>query len=265
MTKLTRRQREADRRTTVERYHALADAAESYEIDRAAAATEAERQALMNKFSDFRRAHREEDVRRGKRPEGTAVMMQRVLWGTWLAIAVTHLQRARGYYDRIVAGDASVLELELRESFEAIGAAVTTIEALYEELVYLMPVRSQRFDERYEQVADLLEAVLGLDTATAAELKGRLQDVYDARHDALHPYSELEGPKPHPAGVESTGAEHAIYNALTAETTIATALAVLDFAEAPPNPASRWVTRWCEERRDYFVGPIAQARASVGL
>jgi hypothetical protein len=265
VAKPTRRQRESDRRTTVERYHELADATEQYEIDRAVAGTIEERQQIANDFSAFRRARRLEDVRRGKRPEGTSVMMRRVLWSTWAAIAGEHLQRAREHFARIAAGDATVLELELRESLEATGAAVATIEALYEELVYLVPKRTQRFDERHEEVVDLLEAALGLDTATVATLRDRLEPLYDARHGALHPYSELLLPMPHPAGIGATGAEHSTYNAIEAEAHVATALAVLDLAASPPHAANRWVSRWCEERAGYFKGPIAEVRAGAGL
>jgi len=70
MPKQTRRERDRKRRTTVARYHQVADASEQYEVDMATATSDEERRRIMHEFSAFRRAHREEDVRRGKRPKG---------------------------------------------------------------------------------------------------------------------------------------------------------------------------------------------------
>lgn len=264
MVKLTRREREVERRTTVERYHQLADAAEEFQVARTAAISDEQRQRITNEFAAFRSAHRAEDVRRGKRPEGTSVMMHRVLWATWATIAGEHLQRARDAYVRISDGDVTALVPELHESLVAIGAAAAAIEAVFEDLVYLVPQRPT-FRERYEQVADLLATALGLDATTVASVRCRLEPLFDARNGALHPYSELEVPKPHPAWVGFTGAEHSTYNAVTAESAVVTALLVIDLAASPPEPANRWVSRWCDDRRSYFDGPIAQMRADVGL
>lgn len=265
MPKQTRRQREADRRTTVERYHELADASEDFEKHRAAAGTAEERQRITDEFAEYRDRHRIEDVQRGKRPPGISIMMQRVLWALWAQIAGDHLLRAREHHACIAAGDATALEPELCESLETIGAVVAAIEALYEELVYLVPKSTQRFGERHVEVASLLAAALGIDADRTTELRDRLESLYDDRHGALHPYSELREPKPHPAGVGATGAEHATYNAITAEAAVATLLGVLDLAASPPVPANRWVSRWCAERAPYFDGKVASIRAAVGM
>lgn len=262
--KPSRRDLEQERRTTVERYHQLADAAEKYQADRAAATSDQQRQHIMYEFAAFRSAHRAEDTRRGKRPEGTGVMLHRVMWATWATIAGQHLQRARAEHERIIGGDVTALVPELHESLVAIGAAAATVEAVYEDLVYLVPQRPH-LDARFEQVADLLQTALGLDPTAAALLTGRLEPLFDARNGALHPYSELEVPKPHPALDGLTGAEHALYNAVTAQTAVITALSVIDLAASPPQPANRWVSRWCDERQPYVDGPIAQMRREVGL
>jgi hypothetical protein len=62
-----------ERRAWVERQERFKDLQEEYERRSAAAASPEERRALAQRFSEQRRAHREVDVRLGRRSPGLAV------------------------------------------------------------------------------------------------------------------------------------------------------------------------------------------------
>lgn len=71
------KERDRERRETVERYHRLRDIEEDFVVAMQAAKTREERQRLMNEMGAYRQKHRQEDVARGKRvPGGRIQMMQ---------------------------------------------------------------------------------------------------------------------------------------------------------------------------------------------
>ena len=87
---------ERERRSWVERQEKFRDAQEEYERQLAQAQTEIERRRLMDNFSAYRRTHKEEDVRSGKRPPGTEVTMHQIMWARWIEIAVDNERPSSG-------------------------------------------------------------------------------------------------------------------------------------------------------------------------
>ena len=69
--------------------------------------------------------------------------MHQIMWARWIEIAAAHELAARAAYDEIYAGQTVKLTEELRQSLVVIAAAASTVEALYEDVKYLIPERSQ--------------------------------------------------------------------------------------------------------------------------
>jgi hypothetical protein len=245
---------EMERRATVERYHQLRDASEDFDVSRQAAASEEERRRLTEDFSRFRREHREGDVRRGKRAEGASVVMHQITWARWIQVADTHEAAALLAYQAVAVGAHDRLHDELLASLVAVSAATVAVEALYEDVRYLIPERS-KLAYADERVADGIAAALGLRDGEAEALAKDLEWLYALRNEAMHGYAEPEAPQLHPAGLQ-TGAELARFNAATSRRALRIAVGVLDWAAAPPSPANRWVRRWAQERRPYHESAV---------
>jgi hypothetical protein len=169
---------------------------------------------------------------------------------TLLEITVEHEFAAREAYDRIVNGDNDSLLDELRNSLVAIVASAFTVEALYEDTRFLIPPQP-KFEYTWETIANALSVAFGLDLNSSTRLFGDLEWLFDRRNEAAHPYSELEFPQAHPAGIGHTGIEHSRFNAIECRTASDIVLWVLKLAETPPNPQGRWVAGWVEERAPY--------------
>jgi hypothetical protein len=261
MVSMSLRERDRLRRETVERYHRLKDAEEEFDLASAAAASPLERERLMNEFAEFRRRHREEDMLRGKRPPGFAIQMHQIMWARWIEITAAHELAARAAYDEICAGQTAKLTEELRQSLVAIAAAASTVEALYEDLKYLVPERPQ-YHSAAERVSDGLSTAFGLPQDTSTALLKELMWLFDRRNEGLHAYAEPEAPQPHPSGVNS-GAEASRFNGPESHKALRIALKVLQYAAGPPLPANRWVARWVEERRAYHQTVVVPIREAV--
>ena len=83
----------------------------------------------------------------------------------------------------------------------------------------------------------------------------RIVELLEKRGDAVHAYRETLPTRPHPAGLNS-GAEHEIFNAVTAREAIDLALEVVKLTEADPSPYlpppyDRWMRRWVAARQPY--------------
>lgn len=260
MARLSRAERHWERRETVERYHILKDREEDFAASKANAKSTEELQRLADEFASFRRRHRQRDVERGKRAPGFGlqVVMHDIMWSRWIKIAADHTMVAQSLYEQIRTGATQHLAEELRQSLVAITGAASTVEALYEDVRYLIPERD-RLDTAAERIADLLAAVFGLPHDEAAVLLERLTWLFDRRNEAVHPYAEPEVPQPHPSGV-STSAEASRFNAVESRTALEIALLALHYAETPPKPANRWVGRWSTERSAYHQTVVAPIR-----
>ena len=189
--------------------------------------------------------------------------MHQIMWARWIEITADHEAAAAHAYAEICAGDTSRLSEELCQSLVAIAGAASTVEAVYEDIRYLLPRRPRR-DSAAERIGDSLTAAFGLLDEASTTLLQDLTWLFDRRNEGLHPYAEPEAPQPHPSGV-NTGAEASRFNALESRRALWIALRVLEYAAAPPNPLNRWVARWVEERHAYHETIVAPVRARGGL
>ncbi len=215
----------------------------------------------MTTFAAARTAHRDKDVELGIRSAQGGVLMGHVMWAQWLQAAEAHRAAAEAEFTRIDAGDTSRLGSELRESMVAFAAAASVVDALCQDLEYLVPPRP-RSNSADEAAADLLVHALGIQQSDVGPLKNELEELFGARHGALHAFSEMRPARAHPVGV-ATSWEHEIFNGPTATQAVLVALRVLAIAEAPPQPANRWIARWITKRERYFTQVVAPIRSRV--
>jgi hypothetical protein len=110
----------------------------------------------------------------------------------------------------------------------------------------------------------VIDAAFGLNAGESSTTRDQLRWLFERRNEAVHPYTELETPRVHPAGLNSS-AETAKSNAVESSHAVDIALAMLKLAGAPPNPHGRWVTRWVAEREPYHstvIAPLRECRAT---
>lgn len=245
---------ERQRRAWVEWQESFKDRSELFEQQRIAAETPEERRALEETFASERTAHRQADVASGRRPPDLAIMMRQCMWAVWIEIAVQHELDAREHYRNVVqSGDVRFVGDELRASLVAVIASVSTVEAVYGELKYLIPVQ-ERTDKQYQTLRNAFAAAFGLDEPAKQRLSRQLQTLFEFRDSAVHPYTEMSLAVPHPSGTNSS-AEAAQFNAINSRTAVDTALAVLAIAAAPTRPFNRWVERSEELLRESLPTP----------
>lgn len=238
----------------------MKDAEEDFSQAKAKAKTTEERQALSTDLARFRRQHREEDIRRGKRAPGLAIRMHQIMWARWIEVAAAHEAAAAKAFDAICAGETPQLVDELRQSLVTVTAAASTVEAMYEDVKYLIPARPPR-DTAAERICDGLTESFGLPPTESNKLLDQFVWLFDRRNEGLHAYSEPEAPQEHPSGV-NTGAEASRFNGPEGRKALKVALDALLYAESPPVPANRWVVRWVKERKAYHETIVAPIRAA---
>jgi hypothetical protein len=105
----------------------------------------------------------------------------------------------------------------------------------------------------------VIDAAFGLNAGESSTTRDQLRWLFERRNEAVHPYTELEPPRVHPAGLNSS-AETAEFNAVESSRAVDIAMAMLELAAAPPNPHGRWMTRWVAEREPYHSTVIAPLR-----
>ena len=252
--------RERERRETVRRYHVLKDHEEDFVAAKAATIDSDERRRLNEEMSTSRRAHREEDVRRGKRSLRGGISMRQNMWARWLEVTAEHWQVAQASHEDVRAGrrDDALMD-ELRASLVVCTAATATVEALYEDVRYLIP-RRPRMKHRAQQMSDCIAAVFGLHEDQERQMRKDLKALFTHRDESLHGYTESRAPREHPLGFR-TGAEMAVFNAVEGGKSLGTALTVLGVSDDPASTANRWVSRWVTERSAYHVQVVRPIRA----
>ena len=221
----------------------------------------------MEEFAAYRRAHREEDIRRGKRTAGLAVSMHQIMWARWAEVAVEHELEAREAFDQIVnRAHSDPLLREFRASLVAVTAAAHTVEALLGDIKYLIPVQARR-NSRALVLWHAFRQAFGIPDDVGERFKADLGWLFDLRGQAAHPYTESEAPQRHPAGI-NTGVENSRFNAVTSGRAVDIAMTLFECAESPPSPYGRWIERWASDRKPYHDGVIAalhEARAAHPL
>jgi hypothetical protein len=252
-----------ERRAWVERQERFKDLQEEYERRSAAASTPEERRQLAQAFSEQRRAHREEDVRLGKRSPGLAVQMHQIMWARWIEVAVEH---ERGQAS--VPGHCG----EARERRDPPRVPCVTRRGHRSSPHHRGGVRGHQVphppanasgqapcrDKRHQELRHGFRVAFGVSGATDNRLAEELKWLFTLRDSAAHPYTESEPPAKHPAGI-NTGVEHSNFNAITSGRAVDAAMAVMDLVASPPKPSGRWIERWASDRAPYQVG-IQQLR-----
>lgn len=259
--------RNRERRETVRRYHVLKDFEEDFGAAKAATSDPEERRRLDEEMYAYRCAHREEDARLGKRSRGRgiSIAMRQNLWARWLEVTAEHWRIAEAAHHDIRARrrDDAIMD-ELRASLVVCTAATAAVEALYEDVRYLIPLRPRRA-HRAHQMSDGIAVTFGLHADQERKLRGDLKELFRHRDESLHGHTESKPPRAHPLGFR-TGAEIAVFNAVECRRYLQTALTALGFADEPSAPANRWVARWATERSAYHaqvVRPIREEFAAA--
>jgi hypothetical protein len=144
------------------------------------------------------------------------------------------------------------------QSLVAVAASACTIEALCADVVYLIS-EQPKVRTTHGRIGQVIDAAFGLN-AGQSSTRDQLRWLFERRNEAVHPYTELEPPRVHPAGLNSS-AETAEFNAVESSRAVDIAMAMLELAAAPPNPHGRWMTRWVAEREPYHSTVIAPLRA----
>jgi hypothetical protein len=159
-----------ERRAWVERQERFKDLQKEYELRSAAAPSPEERRQLAQVFSEQRRAHRDEDVRLGRRSPGLAVQMHQIMWARWIEVAVEHeLEARRAYLDIGAKPESDAILREFRASLVAVTAAAHTIEAVFGDIKYLIPPQSRR-DKRHQELRHGFRVAFGVSGATDEQL-----------------------------------------------------------------------------------------------
>jgi hypothetical protein len=234
---------------------------EQYNAQVAKARSAEERRLLRKQFAAARRAQREEDVRLGKREPGVSIRMHRIMWATWLEVAVEHeLEAQEAFLEITHQSEGDALVREFRASLLAVAATAHAIEALFGDIKYLIPPQSRKggSDQRLRRAFRVAFGVPDRDNQRLAE---ELAWLFERRDFAVHPYTEAETPRQHPAGV-NTGTEHSSFNAVTSCRAVGVAMDILEFAERPPAPHGHRIERWASDRAPYHTNVVAPLRES---
>jgi hypothetical protein len=258
---------EVERRDWVEHHERFKDLEEQYKRQRVESTDPGERRKLAEEFAAERTAQRKADIALGKRSPSTGVAVRQTMWLHWLEIAVENEIVARRCFQELIENQSSdPLRCEFRASLVAVTASAHTVEAVFGEIKYLFPPQP-RSNNRHSELRQAFRIAFGIADPDDAKLADRLAWLLAYRGSAVHPYTELVPTERHPAGINS-GMEHSLFNAVTSGHAVDTAMTVIQFAAAPPNPCNHWIARWGSERVTSAlgtVGDLQQLRASEPL
>ncbi len=250
---------EQERRSWTERQQRFKDLEEEFQRNLAATTDAEERRALKQKFGVERRLQREGDIRLGKRTPGLSIQTHQIMWARWIEVAVEHELEARQAFKELMSrAHSDPLLIEFRASLVAVTAAGHTIEALFGDIKYLIPIQPRR-NNRHQQLQHSFRVAFGIPDAKDQRFASELAWLFTRRDSAAHPYTESAPTERHPAGI-NTGVENSYFNAITSGRAVDLAMDLLAVAEAPPEPHSRWIERWVEERAPYQTGVVEELR-----
>lgn len=241
---------ERQRRGWLEDGERLKDLEEDYQAAKVAGTLTEE---LKGQLTEARRTYRTRGEETGKRAGMVAVTT--IWWKRWLEIGIDHELAARDGFRQLLDGqdNSGNLLVDFDNSVVAVCSAAFAIEALYNDFVYRLPPK--QWEKRPNQIQKLGYALrIGwpLDESSATRLVNRIGKVLKRRGDAVHAYPETLPARPHPAGLHS-GAEHEMFNAVTAGEALDLAIEVVDLTAGDPspdlpNPYDRWIRRWVSTR-----------------
>ncbi|MFC3891624.1 hypothetical protein ACFOWZ_09055 [Lentzea rhizosphaerae] len=243
--------KERERREWVTRQEAFKDANEAHEAALAAATTDKEKRDIKQAFAQYRAAHREEDIRRGKRLPGTHVAMHQIMWARWIEVAVEHELIARAAFPELLArAESDAILREFRASLVAVTSSAYTVEAFFGDIKYLLPAPTEKPNKRHIALSSAFKLAFRIADSEHSRLQHELSWLFDLRDQAAHPYTESEPAQEHPAGFY-TGAECCKFNAVTSGRAVDIALTVLGYADPPCAPHNRSIERWIQDRSPY--------------
>jgi hypothetical protein len=246
---------ERERRVWLEEGERLKDLEEDYQAARAAGTPTDE---LKHQLTETRRTYRTRGEQSGKRAGMVAVTT--IWWKRWLEVGIDHELTARDGFRQLLGGhnDSANLLVDFDNSVVAVCSAAFAIEALYNDFVYRLPPKE--WDKRPNQIQRVgygLRTGWQLDESSATRLVSRIGRLLKRRGDAVHAYPETLPARPHPAGLHS-GAEHEVFNAVTAGEALDLAIEVVDLTAGDPspdlpNPYDRWMRRWVSQREAHHA------------
>ena len=167
--------------------------------------------------------YRQEDVARGKRVPGGRIQMHAIIWPRWIEVAVNQEMAARQIYAELVEGRTDRLREEFIQSLVAVTASARTIEALYADVVYLIS-EQRKVRTTHGRIGQVIDAAFGLNAGQSSSTRDQLRWLFERRNEAVNPYFELEPPRVHPAGLNSS-AETAKFNAVESSRAVGIATA----------------------------------------
>jgi len=138
--------------------------------------------------------------------------MHAIMWPRWIEVAVNHEMAAREIYAELVEGSTDRLREEFNQSLVAVAASACTIEALYADAVYLIS-EQPKIRTTHGRIGQVIDAAFRLNAGQSSTTGDQLRWLFERPNDAVHPYTELEPPRAHPAGLNSS-AETAKFNAV---------------------------------------------------
>jgi hypothetical protein len=246
---------ERGRRAWLEEGERLKDLEEDYQAAKVAGTLT---EALKRQLTETRRAYRTRGEGTGKR--GGMVAVTTIWWKRWLEIGIDHELAARDGFRQMLGGqdNSANLLIDFDNSVVAVCSAAFAIEALYNDFAYRLPPKE--WDKRPTQIRRLgygLRTGWPLDESSAARLVSRIDKLLKRRGDAVHAYPETLPARPHPAGLHS-GAEHEVFNAVTAGEALDLAIEVVELTTGDPspdlpNPYGRWMHRWVSQREAHHA------------
>lgn len=253
MTGYTESNRERERREWLEEGERLKDLEENFSTAKLAATLTEE---LRRELCETRRAYRIRGEQTGKRAGMVAITT--IWWRRWLGIGIDHELQAREGFQQLAAGHSNTdsLLLEFQNAVITVCSAAFAIEAIHNDFMYRIPPEEwKRAPTQLQRIGYALRTGWALDEKYASTLVNRIGELLERRGDAVHAYPETLPARPHPAGLNS-GAEHEIFNAVTAREAIDLALEVVKLTEADPSPDlpapyDRWLRRWIGAREPY--------------
>jgi len=255
MSDSTESKTERERRGWLEEGERLKDLEEDCQAAKVAGTLTEE---LKGQLTETRRAYRTRGEETGKRAGMVAVTT--IWWKRWLEIGIDHELAAKDGFQKLLGGhnNSANLLVDFDNSVVAVCSAAFAIEALYNDFVYRLPPKE--WDKRPNQIQRLgygLRTGWPLDESSATRLVSRIGKLLKRRGDAVHAYPETLPARPHPAGLHS-GAEHELFNAVTAGEALDLAIEVVDLTAGDPspdlpNPYGRWMRRWVSQREAHHA------------
>jgi len=107
--------------------------------------------------------------------------MHQIMWARWVEIAVEHeLEARRAFQDIVAKPDGDALLREFRASLVSITGAAHTIEAVFGDIKYLIPVQPPR-DKRHRQLRHAFRTAFGVSGAEDENLAGELSWLFTLR------------------------------------------------------------------------------------